>query len=62
MVELETRFGNKLDCELHRGDGGAFEVAIDGAPVFSKLATGRFPAKGQIAGIVADRLKNLKKS
>lgn len=57
MVELETRFGNKLHCATHRGDGGAFEVLIDGEQVFSKLATGRFPAKGQIAAIVGERLK-----
>lgn len=57
MVELETRFGNKLHCAVHRGDGGAFEVLIDGEQVFSKLTTGRFPAKGEIAGIVGARLK-----
>ena len=30
MVELEGKFGNKLHCTLHRGDGGAFEVFVDG--------------------------------
>ena len=60
MVEIEGKFGNKVDCSLHRGDGGAFEVAIDGEQVFSKLATGRFPARGEIVGLVAARLKKPK--
>lgn len=56
MVELEGKFGNKLHCTLHRGDGGAFEVFVDGEQVFSKLATGRFPARGEIVGAVQARL------
>ncbi len=52
MVELEGKFGNKLHCTLHRGDSGAFEVLVDGELVFSKLATGRFPARGEIAKVV----------
>lgn len=52
MVELEGKFGNKLHCTLHRGDGGAFEVFVDGEQVFSKLATGRFPARGEIVKAV----------
>ena len=57
MVELEGRFGNKLHCTLHRGDGGAFEVFVDEEQVFSKLATGRFPARGEIVGAVEKRFK-----
>ncbi len=57
MVEIEGRFGNKVDCTLHRGDGGAFEILVDGELVFSKLATGRFPAKGEIVGLLAPRFK-----
>lgn len=56
MVELEGKFGNKLHCTLHRGDGGAFEVFVDGEQVFSKLGTGRFPARNEIVGAVAQRL------
>ena len=56
MVELEGTFGNKLHCELHRGDGGAFEIHVDGELIFSKLATGRFPAKGEIVGVVKGKL------
>lgn len=57
MVELEGRFGNKLHCKLHRGDSGAFEVLVDGELVFSKLATGRFPARGEIVKAVASRAR-----
>lgn len=57
MVELEGRFGNKLRCALHAGDRGAFEVFVDGALIFSKLATGRLPKRGEIAGVVAAKLK-----
>lgn len=53
MVEIEGKFGNKIHCALHRGDRGAFEVRVDGALVFSKLATGRFPARGEIVALVA---------
>lgn len=56
MVELEGKFGNKLHSTLHAGDRGVFEVLIDGELVFSKLATGRFPAKGEVAGLVKARL------
>ena len=60
MVELEGKFGNKLHCTLHRGDGGAFEVFVDGEQVFSKHSTGRFPARGEVAGAVAQRLRRPK--
>jgi len=56
VVELEGTFGNKLNCNLHRGDGGAFEIHVDGELIFSKLATGRFPAKGEIAGALKKKL------
>lgn len=56
MVELEGKFGNKLNSTLHAGDRGVFEVLVDGELVFSKLATGRFPAKGEVAGLVKARL------
>jgi len=34
-------------------DGGCFEVSKDGQPVFSKLASGRFPEDGEIRAILA---------
>jgi selT/selW/selH-like putative selenoprotein len=57
VVELEGKFGNKLHCKLHAGDRGVFEVLVDGELVFSKLATGRFPAKGELVAQVQARLK-----
>lgn len=56
MVELEGTFGNKLHCTLHGGDRGVFEVLVDGELVYSKLATGRFPKKGEVAALVKARL------
>jgi selT/selW/selH-like putative selenoprotein len=56
VVELEGKFGNKLRSQLHAGDRGVFEVLVDGELIFSKLATGRFPAKGEIARMVAARV------
>lgn len=32
--------------------GGAFEVAVDGQKVFSKLALGRFPAYREVPGLI----------
>lgn len=57
MVELEGRFGRALRCDLRPGDRGAFEVYVDGALVFSKLASGRLPKRGEIAGVVARLLR-----
>ena len=34
-------------------DGGCFEVSRDGQPIFSKLASGRFPEDGEIRSILA---------
>ena len=33
-------------------DGGCFEVSRDGMPIFSKLASGRFPEDGEIRAIL----------
>lgn len=33
-----------------------FEVTLDGALLFSKKETGRFPAAGEIASLLAARL------
>jgi selT/selW/selH-like putative selenoprotein len=34
--------------EIIRGDGGVFDVVVDGALVFSKHATDRFPETDEI--------------
>jgi predicted Rdx family selenoprotein len=57
VVELEGTFGNKLHCTLHGGDRrGVRGVQVDGELVYSKLATGRFPKKGEVAALVKARL------
>jgi selenoprotein W-related protein len=35
------------------GDGGCFEVTLDGKLLFSKLATKRFPEAGEVMKLVA---------
>ncbi|MCG3135286.1 MAG: hypothetical protein HMLKMBBP_02850 [Planctomycetes bacterium] len=47
----------KRNCsglELVPGKGGCFEVTVDGALVYSKLATGQFPDE---SSVLADVLK-----
>ncbi len=38
----------EASIELIKGSGGAFEVEVDGHQVYSKLATGRFPAYQEV--------------
>jgi selT/selW/selH-like putative selenoprotein len=35
------------------GEGGRFEVSVDGKLVFSKLATKRFPDDGEVLRLLA---------
>jgi len=35
-----------------RGSGGIFDVVVDGAKVYSKHATGRFPEPGEVVGLL----------
>jgi len=49
-AELKEEFG--IDTDLIGGKGGVFEVNIDGAPVFSKIAVGRFPETEEIIFLV----------
>jgi selenoprotein W-related protein len=37
------------DVQLIAGSGGVFEVGADGALIFSKKKSGRFPDDGEIA-------------
>jgi selT/selW/selH-like putative selenoprotein len=37
---------------LKPGHGGEFEVLVDGALVFSKRQLGRFPAPGEVSGLL----------
>lgn len=38
--------------QLVKSSGGAFEVTVDGAPVFSKKAVGRHAQPGEVLGLV----------
>ena len=37
-----------LEATLVRGSGGEFEVSVDGVPIFSKKAEGRFPEPEEV--------------
>ena len=41
---------------LVESSGGAFEVAVDGATVFSKLKLGRHPHEGELVDLVRRHL------
>ncbi|MBX9690027.1 MAG: Rdx family protein [Candidatus Obscuribacterales bacterium] len=51
-AELE----NKLDesSTLYQSSGGVFEVVYKDQPIYSKKATGRFPADGEVLRIIAN--------
>ena len=46
-AELREAFPD-CEVELEESGGGAFEITVDGKPVFSKLKTGRFPEYQEI--------------
>ena len=51
------RFKHKLSgLVLVPSDGGRFEISLDGAPVYSKLETGKFPDHGEIIKQIESRL------
>ncbi|MYF07213.1 MAG: SelT/SelW/SelH family protein [Rhodospirillaceae bacterium] len=41
------------EVELVKGGKGVFEISLDGEPVFSKKALGRFPEDHEIEAIAA---------
>jgi selenoprotein W-related protein len=56
--DLLTKFETQLSAiRVVPGRGGCFEVSLDGALIYSKLATHRHPEPGEIAGLVAKKLK-----
>ena len=42
--------------ELQSGSSGRFEISLDGELVFSKKASGRFPAPGEVVGLFEKKL------
>jgi selT/selW/selH-like putative selenoprotein len=49
-ADLKERF--HVEPELVKGSGGVFEVIVDGTPLFSKRALGRFPEEGEVARLI----------
>ena len=41
------------ETELVKSSGGVFEITLDGALVYSKKATGRFPTWKEVEAIAA---------
>jgi selenoprotein W-related protein len=51
-LEEELKNSCDADVELIPSTGGVFEITVDGKNVFSKKELKRFPADGEIAGLV----------
>lgn len=47
-MAADIKAATGIDAELIRGGGGIFDVTVDGERIFSKHATGRFPASEEI--------------
>jgi selT/selW/selH-like putative selenoprotein len=45
-ASIKQRFGD--ETTLTQGSSGQFDVGVDGTLVFSKKATGRFPAGDEV--------------
>ncbi len=55
--ELLTTFESELgEVALRPGTGGVFEVRVDGEPVWSRAAEGRFPEIAELKRRVRDRV------
>jgi selenoprotein W-related protein len=54
-AEIAAEF--RSQPELIKGAGGIFTVTADGALVYDKKATGRFPDEGEITGILRAKAK-----
>ncbi len=38
--------------ELKPSRGGVFEISVNGKPIFSKRAVGRFPNEGEVEALI----------
>jgi predicted Rdx family selenoprotein len=54
---IQKAHGGAIQTTLHRGDGGVFDVAVDGEMVYRKWDTGVFPSNAEILKILNERLK-----
>ena len=52
---MSDRFSriDDAEVELVKSSGGVFEISLDGELVYSKKATGRFPAWEEVEAIAA---------
>jgi hypothetical protein len=57
VAAIEKVHGRSVQTEMKRGDGGIFDVAIDGEFVFRKWDEGRFPQNDEILAEISARLK-----
>ena len=44
-----------MEATLHEGGKGIFDVAVDGETIYSKHATGKFPADEEIVRLLRER-------
>lgn len=55
--ELLMTFADEIgEVALIPGQGGVFDIRIDGEVVYSKSALGRFPEAGELKQLVRDRI------
>jgi len=52
---IRAAHGDKVEVVLHPGDGGIFDVKLDGAMVFRKWDEGRFPTNAEILKQIENR-------
>ena len=57
MAAIQQAHGSGVQTETKRGDGGIFDVVIDGDMVFRKWDEGRFPSSNEILQAIDARLK-----
>jgi selT/selW/selH-like putative selenoprotein len=50
-ASIKQHFG--YDARIKPGKSGQFDVIVDGALIFSKAATGRFPIDDEVEDILA---------
>lgn len=56
MAEILKQFENQIEkISLIPGDGGVFEVKVDGELVFSKIQLGRHAEPGEVVRLMGER-------